>query len=79
MSQIPTPPASRPGSEAPEAKAKPVGPDLVQSLDSLLEQYLDLLDKQQKLQTGLSKHLSSVCLLIILLHHVLCDGLADMQ
>ncbi|KAJ5306561.1 hypothetical protein PENANT_c031G04972 [Penicillium antarcticum] len=59
MTQIPTPPASRPGSEAPEAKAKPVASELVQSLDTLLEQYLNLLDKQQKLQTGLAEQLSS--------------------
>jgi hypothetical protein len=63
MTQIPTPPDSRPGSEAPEAKTKPVASDLVQSLDTLLEQYLNLLDKQQKLQTGLAKQLSSVCFL----------------
>ncbi|KAJ5766491.1 uncharacterized protein N7511_004107 [Penicillium nucicola] len=59
MDQIPTPPASRPGSEAPEAKAKPAASELVQSLDTLLEQYLNLLDRQQKLQTGLAKQLSS--------------------
>ncbi|KAJ6009693.1 hypothetical protein N7522_004709 [Penicillium canescens] len=59
MTQIPTPPDSRPGSEAPEAKTKPIASDLVQSLDTLLEQYLNLLDKQQKLQTGLAKQLSS--------------------
>lgn len=35
--------------------------ELLQSLDVLLEQYLHLLDRQQKLQYGLAKELSSVC------------------
>lgn len=65
MSQIPTPPASRPGSEAPEAVVKPAdsadnSSELRRSLDTLLEQYLHLLDRQQQLQSGLSKELSSV-------------------
>lgn len=55
MSQIPTPPASRPGSDAPAASS-----ELLQSLDTLLEQYLRLLDRQQQLQSGLAKQLSSV-------------------
>ncbi|KAJ5119684.1 hypothetical protein N7448_010353 [Penicillium atrosanguineum] len=61
MAQIPTPPASRPGSGAPKAKLKPAeaSSELLASLDALLEQYLHLLDRQQKLQSGLSKHLSS--------------------
>ncbi|KAJ5668052.1 uncharacterized protein N7477_006622 [Penicillium maclennaniae] len=61
MAQIPTPPASRPGSEAPEAELKSAqaSSELLASLDALLEQYLHLLDQQQKLQSGLSKHLSS--------------------
>ena len=65
MPQIPTPPASRPGSEAPEVEIKPAetpgtSTKLLQSLDTLLEQYLHLLDRQQELQSGLAKHLSSV-------------------
>ncbi|KAI9039143.1 uncharacterized protein KD926_009892 [Aspergillus affinis] len=68
MAQIPTPPASRPGSEAPEVELKeaPVSDssadspaDLLQSLDSLLEKYLDLLDQHQKLQTQLASRISS--------------------
>jgi hypothetical protein len=61
MAQSPTPPASRPGSEAPEAELKPeASSELLDSLDTLLEQYLHLLDRQQKLHSGLSKKLSSV-------------------
>lgn len=65
MPQIPTPPASRPGSEAPEVEIKPAevpgaSTELLQSLDILLEQYLHLLDRQQELQSGLAKQLSSV-------------------
>ncbi|KAJ5463509.1 hypothetical protein N7475_008453 [Penicillium sp. IBT 31633x] len=60
MTQIPTPPASRPGSEAPEVNMKPTVPvDLAQCLDALLEQYLHLLDKQQKLQSRMADSLSS--------------------
>ncbi|KAJ5162323.1 hypothetical protein N7492_007715 [Penicillium capsulatum] len=62
MSQVPTPPASRPGSEAPEVVAKPnagASSELRESLDTLLEQYLHLLDRQQQLQSGISKQLSS--------------------
>jgi len=62
MPQIPTPPASRPNSGAPEAELKPTeaSSELLASLDTLLEQYLHLLDRQQKLQSGLSKQLASV-------------------
>ncbi|OQE37260.1 hypothetical protein PENCOP_c010G06664 [Penicillium coprophilum] len=60
MTQIPTPPASRPTSEAPEVKLKPVAlEDSVQSLDTLLEKYLHLLDRQQKLHSSLAEQLSS--------------------
>ncbi|KAJ5937367.1 hypothetical protein N7454_004667 [Penicillium verhagenii] len=64
MLQIPTPPASRSGSEAPEVEVKPAemtgaSSELLQSLDVLLEQYLHLLDRQQELQSGLAKQLSS--------------------
>ncbi|KAJ5967366.1 hypothetical protein N7501_003614 [Penicillium viridicatum] len=60
MSQIPTPPASRPGSEAPDVKLKPVAlEDSVQCLDTLLERYLHLLDWQQKLHSSLAEQLSS--------------------
>ncbi|KAJ5780958.1 hypothetical protein N7457_006118 [Penicillium paradoxum] len=60
MTQIPTPPASRLGSEAPETKVKSAASvDLAQCLDTLLEQYLHLLDEQQKLQSGLAERLSS--------------------
>lgn len=61
MVQVPTPPASRPGSEPPAVKPAEDPSELLQSLDVLLEQYLNLLDRQQKLQTGLAKGLSSVC------------------
>lgn len=63
MAQIPTPPASRPGSEPPDAvKAAPVSDsaDLLQSLDALLEKYLDLLDQHQKSQAELASRISSV-------------------
>ncbi|KAJ5427928.1 hypothetical protein N7445_009382 [Penicillium cf. griseofulvum] len=60
MTQIPTPPASRQSSEAPEVKVKPVAlEDSVQCLDTLLEQYLHLLDRQQKLHSSLAEQLSS--------------------
>ncbi|KAJ5377723.1 uncharacterized protein N7496_005132 [Penicillium cataractarum] len=61
MAQIPTPPPSRPGSEAPDPVPKPAeaSSELLQSLDVLLEEYLHLLDRQQKLQSGLAKQLSS--------------------
>ncbi|KAK4869807.1 hypothetical protein LT330_005531 [Penicillium expansum] len=60
MTQIPTPPASRPGSEAPEVKVKPEAlEDSVQCLDTLLEKYLHLLDRQQKLHSSLAERLSS--------------------
>ncbi|KAL2009154.1 hypothetical protein VTN00DRAFT_7348 [Thermoascus crustaceus] len=60
MAQIPTPPPSRHVSEAPEASPKPAGPssDLLQSLDVLLERYLQLLDHYEKLQAKLGKQLS---------------------
>ncbi|KAJ5772142.1 hypothetical protein N7520_002671 [Penicillium odoratum] len=64
MSQIPTPPTSRPGSEAPEVERKSAespeaSSELLESLDTLLEQYLHLLDQQQELQSVLAKQLSS--------------------
>ncbi|EKV16612.1 coiled-coil domain-containing protein 115 [Penicillium digitatum] len=59
MTQIPTPPASRPGSETPEVKVKPEALDSVQCLDALLEKYLHLLDRQQKLHANLAEQLSS--------------------
>ncbi|OOO08826.1 hypothetical protein OAory_01101220 [Aspergillus oryzae] len=63
MAQIPTPPASRHGSESPgiEYKQPPVvdPSDLLQSLDTLLERYLHLLDRHQKLQAELATTLSS--------------------
>ncbi|CAG8207373.1 unnamed protein product [Penicillium nalgiovense] len=60
MTQIPTPPASRPGSEAPEVKVTPEAlEDSVQCLDTLLEKYLHLLDRQQKLHSSLAEQLSS--------------------
>ncbi|KAJ5469523.1 hypothetical protein N7539_009141 [Penicillium diatomitis] len=61
MSEIPTPPPSRPGSQAPEAVSKidEAPAELRQSLDLLLENYLLLLDRQQALQSGLSKTLAS--------------------
>lgn len=62
MAQIPTPPPSRPGSEAPDYVPMPAeaSSELLDSLDVLLERYLHLLDRQQELQSGLSKQLSSV-------------------
>lgn len=69
MAQVPTPPASRPGSEAPEVQQKETQVDtsagLLQTLDTLLEQYLHLLDRHQKLQADLAKRLSSVRCLIL--------------
>ncbi|PYH33044.1 uncharacterized protein BO87DRAFT_407687 [Aspergillus neoniger CBS 115656] len=64
MAQIPTPPASRPASPAPDSEPKqaPVADapeDLLQSLDNLLERYLHLLDQHQKLQAELGSKLSS--------------------
>ncbi|KAJ5288534.1 hypothetical protein N7478_001564 [Penicillium angulare] len=64
MSQISTPHASRPGSEALDiemksAEMKRPSSELRQSLDTLLEQYLYLLDRQQELQSGLSQQLAS--------------------
>lgn len=58
MSQIPTPPVSRHASEVPDVlqEKSPV----VDSLDTLLERYLGLLDRHQKLQAELAKRLSSV-------------------
>ncbi|KAJ5885006.1 hypothetical protein N7495_009516 [Penicillium taxi] len=63
MPQIPTPPESRSGSP-PEGERKTEtteseASELLQSLDTLLEQYLHLLDRQQQLQAGLAKQLSS--------------------
>ena len=65
MSHLPTPPASRYGSESLDDidKKSPVvdlSRELSQSLDTLLERYLGLLDRHQKLQADLSKQLSSV-------------------
>lgn len=61
-SQILSPPASQPGPEVSEGKSKPErgSSELRQSLDTLLEQYLHLLDRQQQLQLGFGKQLSSV-------------------
>ncbi|KAF7591919.1 hypothetical protein BBP40_000890 [Aspergillus hancockii] len=63
MSQIPTPPASHHGSESPDAESKQSPADssldLLQSLDTLLERYLHLLDRHQKLQADLATNLSS--------------------
>ncbi|GKZ20472.1 hypothetical protein AbraIFM66951_002671 [Aspergillus brasiliensis] len=64
MAQIPTPPASRSASPAPDSEPKraPVADaseDLIQSLDNLLERYLHLLDQHQKLQAELGSKLSS--------------------
>jgi hypothetical protein len=75
MPQIPTPPASRPGSEAPEVEVKSAetpaaSADLLQSLDTLLEQYLHLLDRQQELQSGLAKQFSSVYDSVVRSHHI---------
>ena len=64
MAQIPTPPASRHGSESPDTEYKQIPvvdtSDLLQSLDTLLERYLHLLDRHQKLQAELATTLSSV-------------------
>lgn len=58
MAQILTPPASRHTSESPEIQQKEN--ELSQTLDTLLERYLALLDRHQKLQADLAKQLSSV-------------------
>ncbi|KAK5790340.1 hypothetical protein VI817_007627 [Penicillium citrinum] len=49
------------GSETPAVlfKSAEDSSELLQSLDDLLEQYLHLLDRQQRLQSGLAKELSS--------------------
>ncbi|KAJ5971048.1 uncharacterized protein N7479_000966 [Penicillium vulpinum] len=60
MTQMPTSLASRPNSAAAEVKVKQVAlEDSVQCLDILLEQYLQLLDRQQKLHSSLAEQLSS--------------------
>ncbi|KAB8236795.1 hypothetical protein ETB97_011305 [Aspergillus alliaceus] len=64
MAQIPTPPASPQGSESPDVESKPPpvvdsSVDLLQSLDTLLERYLHLLDRHQELQAELATVLSS--------------------
>ncbi|KAL5337584.1 hypothetical protein BJX70DRAFT_233288 [Aspergillus crustosus] len=62
MSQLLTPPTSRQTSEAPDTKLKELHIDdfleLSQSLDSILEHYLHLLDKHQRIQTELASRLS---------------------
>jgi hypothetical protein len=65
MKQLPTPPASRQSSEVPDTDLKQLHiddptPDLLESLDALLEKYLHLLDKHQRLQHVLASKLSSV-------------------
>ncbi|BCR91587.1 uncharacterized protein ACHE_70430A [Aspergillus chevalieri] len=62
MAQILTPPASRHTSESPEVRKETevdASAELLQSLDTLLERYLHLLDRHQKLQADLAKRLSS--------------------
>ncbi|RDW86180.1 uncharacterized protein DSM5745_02822 [Aspergillus mulundensis] len=64
MAQLSTPPASRQSSELPDAELKQLQiddptPDLLESLDALLEKYLHLLDKHQRLQNDLASKLSS--------------------
>ncbi|KAE8148551.1 hypothetical protein BDV25DRAFT_158132 [Aspergillus avenaceus] len=63
MAQVPTPPASRHGSETPDAESKQLpitdSTELLQSLDTLLERYLHLLDRHQKLQAELASSLSA--------------------
>ncbi|KAL4739136.1 hypothetical protein BDV11DRAFT_188445 [Aspergillus similis] len=64
MKQLPTPPASRQSSEVPDTDFKQLHineptPDLLESLDTLLEKYLHLLDKHQRLQHVLASKLSS--------------------
>ncbi|KAL4783024.1 hypothetical protein BJX76DRAFT_331042 [Aspergillus varians] len=64
MTQLPTPPASRQTSEIPDVELKQLHiddptPDLLESLNALLERYLHLLDKHQRLQSELASRLSS--------------------
>ncbi|KAG2421449.1 hypothetical protein HFD88_005424 [Aspergillus terreus] len=60
MPQIPTPPASRHGSISPEPEHKQAPTaDLTQTLDDLLERYLNLLDQHQRLQSQMASCLSS--------------------
>ncbi|KAL3436771.1 hypothetical protein BDV09DRAFT_164393 [Aspergillus tetrazonus] len=64
MKQLPTPPASRQSSEVPDTDLKQLHiddptPDPLESLDALLEKYLHLLDKHQRLQHVLASRLSS--------------------
>ncbi|KAL3466763.1 hypothetical protein BJX64DRAFT_249848 [Aspergillus heterothallicus] len=56
MAHLITPPATRQNSEVPNLDP---ATDLVRSLDTLLERYLGLLDKHQKLQGELASKLSS--------------------
>lgn len=65
MAHFPTPPASRHGSRSPDVDSKNApladsSAELLQSLDSLLERYLDLVDRHEKLHAELAKRLSSV-------------------
>ncbi|KAL5049862.1 hypothetical protein BDW71DRAFT_203940 [Aspergillus fruticulosus] len=64
MTLFPTPPASRQNSEVPDAELKQLHTDdptldLLESLDALLEKYLHLLDKHQRLQGDLASKFSS--------------------
>ncbi|OKL63483.1 hypothetical protein UA08_01969 [Talaromyces atroroseus] len=62
MSQIPTPPSSRGVSAEPpneECESTAIEVNKVQLLDELLEHYLQLLDRHQKLQESLGKQLAS--------------------
>ncbi|KAJ0422134.1 hypothetical protein BJY00DRAFT_97448 [Aspergillus carlsbadensis] len=56
MAQLATPPASRQPSEVSD---RDPATDIIRSLDTLLERYLELLDKHQKLQGELASRLSS--------------------
>lgn len=62
MSQLPTPPLSREASEEPisDSGAATTTDQKLVELDALLERYLHLLDRHQKLHVELGKKLSSV-------------------
>lgn len=62
MAQVPTPPESPPAGKL--RKASPEDNTPPEALDALLERYLHLLDRHQKLQEELGKQLASVRLLL---------------
>jgi hypothetical protein len=61
MAQLPTPPISRQASQERHIQdQEKASQDPIRLLDSLLERYLNLLDRHQTLQVEIGKQLSSV-------------------